>query len=109
MAHLLLLHTTERTGTLQHLVEVNLMTVELGTIHTYEASLATHGDTTCTTHTSTVHHDGVQRYIGGNLVLLGQQAAELHHDSGTDGKALVHLLALDNLLHTYGHHALLAI
>ena len=85
------------------------MTIKLGTVNTYKASLASYCDTASTTHTCAVHHDSVQRYVCGDFVLLGQQAAELHHDSRTDGKALVHLLALNNFLHTNGYHTLFAI
>ena len=109
MAHLLLLHAAEGTGTLQHFVEVHLMTVKLGTVHANEACLSAHGDAACAAHARTVHHDGVQGHVSGYLVLLGQQTAELHHYGRTDGKALVHLLALDYFLHAHGDHALLAI
>ena len=54
------LNILESPHTFQHLVEVHLMTIEFRTIHAYELRLSAHGDTASTTHTRTIHHDGVQ-------------------------------------------------
>ena len=85
------------------------MTVELGAVNTDELCLTTYADTAGTTHSGTVHHNGVEADICGNLIFLGEQAAEFHHDGRTDGKYLVHLLALDYLFDTNSYNALLAI
>ena len=85
------------------------MAVELGTIDADEAGLATDGDAAGTAHASAIDHDGVERNIRGDAIFLGQQTAEFHHDSRTDGKDLVHTLALDHLLNAYGDYTLLAI
>ena len=94
---------------MHHLVEVNLMTVELWAIHADELRLAANTYTTSTTHTCAVNHDGIEADISRDLIFLSQQAAELHHDGRADGKALIDLLALDDFFHADGHHALLAV
>ena len=109
LLHLMYFDILEGTHALEHLVEVYLMAVKLGAVDTYKLGLATYGDTASTAHTRTVYHDRVERYVGGYLVFLGQQAYELHHDGRADGKALVHLLALDDALYTLGHESLGAV
>ena len=93
----------------KHLVEIHFVAVELGAIDADEARLAADGDAAGTTHSRSIHHDGVQGHVGADIIFLGQQAAELHHDGRTDGKHLIHLLALDHLLDTHGHDTLLTI
>ena len=107
--HSLHLLSLESTTTLHHLVEVNLMTVELRAVHADKLGLAANTYTTSTTHTCAIHHDGIEADISRDLIFLSQQAAELHHDGRTDGKALIDLLALDDFFHTDSHHALLAV
>ena len=109
MAHLFALHFLERSHALEHLVPFHLVAVELRAVHADELRLSAHGDAAGTTHARAVHHDGVQRYVGRNVVFLGQQAAEFHHDGGADGETFVHLLALDDALDAFGHEAFIAI
>ena len=99
----------ECTGTAQHLVEVNLVPVEFGTVDTHEASFSANADTAGTTHARSVNHYGVQAHVGGNVVLLSEQAAELHHDGRADGKHLVDFLALNYLLDADGHDTFLSV
>ena len=102
LLHLLHFDVFEGTHTLEHLVEVYLMTIKLGAINANELGLTTYGDTASTTHTCTVYHDGVERYVGGDLIFLGEEAYELHHDGRANSEAFVYLLALDNALDTFG-------
>ena len=104
--HFFTFHILERTHTLEHFIEIHLVAVEFRTIHANELGLSTYGDTASTTHTGTIHHNRIQRYISRDFVFLGQQAAELHHDSRTDSETLVHLFTLDDTFDTFGHEAL---
>ena len=99
----------ESRHTLEHFVKVYLVTVKFRTVNAHKLCLTAYSDTTSTTHTSTVNHNRVERYICGNFILLREQADELHHDSRTDSKTLVHLLTLNNTFDTLSHQTLLAI
>ena len=104
--HFFTFHILERTHTLEHFVEVHLVTVEFRTVYANELGLSTYSDTTSTTHTGTVHHDCIQRYIGWDFVFLSQQATELHHDSRTDSETFVYLFALDDTFDTFSNQTL---
>ena len=97
------------SGATHHFVEIDLMTIEFGTIDTNELGLTAYADATGTTHACPINHDGVQRNVGGDVVFLGQQTTELHHDGRADGKHLIDVFPLDDLLYADGHHALLPI
>ena len=97
------LDITECAHTFQHLVEIYLMSVELRTVYTYELGLPAYGDAARAAHARSVHHDGIERHIGRNLVFLSEQADELHHDCRPDSETLVHLLAPDDFFHAFGH------
>ena len=99
----------ESTHALQHFVEIHLVAVKLGTIHADELGLSAHRDAAGAAHTRAVHHNRVERNVCGNVVFLGQQTNKLHHNGGADGKALVHLLALNHLLDTLRDQTLLAV
>ena len=60
MAHLFQFYLLERTHALEHLVEINLVTIEFGTIYADKLGLSAHSDTAGATHACTIHHDGVQ-------------------------------------------------
>ena len=109
LVHLLLLVGLEGAHAFQHLVEVHLVAVELGAVDADKLGLAAHGDAAGAAHARAVHHDGVERYVGGDVIFLGQQADELHHDGRADGEALVHLLAQDDLFHAIGHQTFLPV
>ena len=109
MLHLNLLLALECAHALEHLVPINKCTIKLGTIDANKLCLATDGETTCTTHTSTVNHNGVKRHVGRDVVFLCEKAAELHHDGRADGKYLVDVLLVDELLDTYGNDTFLAV
>ncbi len=94
--------------TREHLIEIHLVGIELGSVHTHEAHLAAYGDTACTTHTRAVHHNSVEAGICGDIVLRCGQGHEFHHDCRSDGDALVHMFAVDDLLHAHGYHAFLS-
>ena len=94
---------------LKHLIPVDKCSVKLRTINTYKLGLAANGQSACSTHTRSVHHDGVERDVGGYTIFLCEQAAELHHDGWTYSKHFVYLFLLDEFLDTHGHHTLFAI
>ena len=85
------------------------MTVKLRTVNTHELGFASDSDAASTAHSCSVNHYGVERHICRYIVFLCQQAAELHHDCGTDGKALVNFLSLNNLLDSDSHNTFLTI
>ena len=92
------------------LVEINLMTVEFGTVDAGETHLAAHGDAAGAAHTRAVDHHRVERHDGGQRVLLGEQRDELHHRQGAYGHAAVVAVAtLYELLDFVGDKAFLAI
>ena len=107
--HLLALHILEGSHALEHLVPVYQGTVKLRTIDAHKLGLVTDGESAGTAHTSSVHHDGVERNICRQVVLLCQQTAEFHHDRRTDGEGLIDVFLLDEFLHSYSYHTLLAI
>ena len=107
--HLLLFNVAESTHALEHLVEIHLVAVKFRTIDADELRLSAHRDAARTAHARTIDHDGVQAHVGWYIIFLRQQTAELHHDGRTDGEALVHVFALNHLLHAHGHYTLLAI
>ena len=109
MLHLLLLGLLEGTHALEHLVPVNQGAVKLWTIDTYELCLTTNRQTTGTTHTRTIDHNGIQRNLTGNIMLLGGKIREFHHDWRTDSKHLVHMLLFNEFLDTYGNDTFLTI
>ena len=104
-----LLLALEGTHALEHFVPVDQCSVELRTVDTYELRLAANGQSAGTAHTRTVDHDGVQADLAGNVMLLGGEVREFHHDGRTDGKHLVDVLLLEEFLHTHGYHAFLAV
>ena len=99
----------ERSHTLQHFIEIHLMSVELRTIYANEFRLTSHSDTARSAHTCTIYHDRIKRNIGRNFVFLGKQTNKFHHDSRTNGKTLIYLFTLDYLFNTFGHQTFLAI
>ena len=109
LLHLFQFFGLECSHALEHLVEIDLMSVEFRPVDTHEACLASDRHAACSTHARTVDHDGVERYVGRNLIFLGKQAAELHHDSRSDGETLVDLLAQYHLFDAGSHQALLSV
>ena len=85
------------------------MTVKLWTVDTHKPGSSSDRYAACSAHTRAVHHDGVERDVRGYVVFLCQQTAELHHYGGTDGKALVHLLAQYHLFHTHSDYTFLTV
>ena len=109
LLHFLNLNRFESSHALEHLIEIYFVSIKFRTIHTHETSLSTHRDTASTAHSRSINHDGVEGNISRYIIFLCQQTAELHHDGRTNGKALVHLLALNHLLNTNGYHTLLSV
>ena len=70
-----------------HLVEIDLMTVELGAVNAGELSLAAYCQTTAAAHSRAVYHYRVHGSNSGNTVLLSQLTDKLHHDKRTDSDA----------------------
>ena len=109
MLHLLELGLLEGTHALEHFVPVNKGAIKLRTVDTHKLGLAANGQSASATHASAVNHNGVQADLAGNVVLLGGEVRELHHDGRANGKHFVNVLLLDKLLNTYGDHTFLAI
>ena len=109
MLHLNLLLALECAHTLEHLVPINESSVKLRAIDAYKLGLATNGETASSTHTRTINHDGVERHVGGDIVFLCEQAAELHHDGRADGKYFVDVLLIDEFLDADSYYSFLAI
>ena len=110
MLHLLTLHTLEGPHSLEHLVPVDQCSVEFRSINADKLSLSANGQSACSAHSRTVHHDGVERHVCRNAVLLSEQAAELHHYRRSDGKSLVYVrLLLYEFLDTYRYDTFLAV
>ena len=107
--HLLLLGLLEGSHALEHLVPVDKGTVEFRAVDADEFRLAANGQSAGTAHARTIHHDGVQRHLAGDAMLLSRQVGELHHDGRTDGKHLVHVLLLNELFDAHGDNTLLAV
>ena len=108
--HFLSLLVAESAHTLEHLVPVNECSVKLGTVDADKLGLAADGETASAAHTGTVHHNGVERYLHGDVVLLSHEAAELHHDGRTDGEHLVHVAFLsDEALDACRYDTLIAV
>ena len=107
--HLFRLFLFKSAHTLEHLVEIDLMTVEFGAVHTDKACLSAHGDAAGTTHARAVYHDGIQGHISRDTVFLSEQAAEFHHDRRADGETFVHLFTLDDAFYAFGHQSFAAI
>ena len=60
VGQLFLLFALEGTHTLKHLIPVYQCTVEFRTVDADELGLASDGESACTTHTCTIHHNGVE-------------------------------------------------
>ena len=83
------------------------MCIKLWTIYAHKLRFAIDCHTTCTTHTRTIHHDGIETCLGRDIIFLGGQCHKLHHDSRTNRHTLIHLLTIDHLLHARGYQSFL--
>ena len=101
--HLLAFFSLKGPHPLQHFVEVYLVAVKLRPVDADELCLSAHGDAAGPAHSRSVDHNGVERYVGRYVVLLGQQTHELHHDSRSDCETFVHVFALNHALDPFGH------
>ena len=104
-----LLLALEGTHALEHFVPVDQCTVELRAVNADELRLAANGQSACTAHTSTIHHDGIQADFAGNVMLLSREVRELHHDGRTDGENLVDMFLLNKLFDTNRHYTLFTV
>ena len=107
--HLLTFDALEGTHTLQHLVEVYLMTIKFRSVYTNEFGLSADGDAASTAHTCTIHHDCIQRDIGRYFIFFSQQANKFHHDGGADGKTFVHFLPFNDFFNAFGYQSFASI
>ena len=96
------------TQTAQHLVPVHAVSIKLRSIDTDELGLAAHRHTARTAHSRAVHHNGVERCLGGDIILGSGQRYEFHHYRRTDRDTFVDGLAVDHFLYAHGHHTLFA-
>ena len=109
MFHLFSLCSLECSHSLEHLVPVNECSVEFRSVDAYELCLSSYCQSACAAHSRAVHHDCVERHVGGDIIFSGEQAAEFHHYRGADGHNLVNVFLVDEFLYSYGHHSLLAV
>ena len=93
----------------EHLVEINLMCIELRSIHAHKAGLACYSNTASATHTCAIHHDSVQTGFGRNIVFLCEERYEFHHYGRADSDTFVHLLTLDDRLNALSDKSFCAI
>ena len=95
---------------LHRLVEVDEVGVEVGPVHAGELGLPAHGEAAAAAHTRAVDHDGVHRGDGGNVVFLGREGDEFHHDERADrDDAVKRFACLQHTLQGKGDVALLAV
>ncbi len=110
VGQLLLLLTLEGSHALEHLIPIHEGAVKLWTVDADELRLAANRQSAGSAHTRTIHHDGVQADFAGDVMLLGSEVRELHHDWRTNGEDLVYVwLLLDKLLDTNGYYAFLTV
>lgn len=101
-----LVHSTA----LHCLVEIDKMTVEVGTVDASKFCLAANCKTAAAAHSRTVDHNRVHRNYGFYIVLLGKLAHKLHHDQWTDSDDFIILVPrFDKLLERVGNEPLSAV
>ena len=91
----------------EHLIPIDAMGIEFGSIDTDELCFATYGDAARTAHSGAIHHDGIERSFGRDIVFGGSERNELHHNGRTDSDTFVNLLAVNHLLYSYGYDTFL--
>ena len=80
------------------------MAVEFGAVNANEFRLSVEFDTTAAAHTCPVNHNGIERYLCGDVIPLCYRAAELHHYGRADCKDLVRFfLALAEFFERFGY------
>ena len=109
MFHLFFLTALERAHSLEHLIPVDEITVELRSVNAYETSLSTYGKPASTAHTSAIDHDCVKRDSVRNIKFLCKKRRELHHHWRTDSDDTVYFLTFYNFFHTDGNDAFLSV
>src|ERR1035437_9062875 len=92
----------------QKLIKVNLVAVELRSVHTDKLGLAANAAPAGATHAGSVDHDRVKTHEGLNTVRLGGLGAELHHHPWADGVDKVDVSGLAQLLEWLGHQTVAA-
>ena len=107
--HLFLFLALEGTHAFEHLVPVNEGSVKLRSVDAHELCLSAYGESASSTHTGTVHHDGVERHVCRDVIFLSEQATELHHYWRSDGKDSVDVFLLYEFFNTYGHYSLFSV
>ena len=105
----LALFPLECAKALQHFIEIYLMSVEFRTIHADKLGSTSYGYATCATHTRSVHHDSIERYICRYFVLLGEETHKLHHDGRSYGEAFVYRLPLYDFFYALCDEPLFAV
>ena len=108
-AEFFLLGIAESSHPLQHLIEIDLMSVKFRTVHADEAGFPSHSHTACAAHACAVHHDSIQRHVCGYLIFLGEQTHEFHHYGRPYGKAFVYFLTFYHLFNAFCHQAFTSI
>ena len=106
MLEFLLFDVLESTHTLEHLIPIHESTVKLRAVDADKLGFSTDGKTTSTTHSSTVHHDSVERNVSRNAVFLSHETREFHHDRRSDSECFVDMLLLTEFLNTDSHDSL---
>src|SRR5574344_1016678 len=105
----LLLDRFKRPHALEHLININKMTVKLRTVNTDELGLSAYCQTASAAHTCAVNHNCVKRHICGYVVFLCQKTTELHHYSRSDGKNLINLFTFDDILYSDSHNTFVSV
>ena len=86
------------------------MPVEIGAVDAGEPGLAAHRQAAAAAHARAVDHDRVHAHDRLDIVLLGEEGNEFHHDDGADGDDLVVAVArLDERFERIGHQSLFAV
>ena len=85
------------------------MGVEFGAVYAYEFGFPADGDAAGSTHAGAVDHDGVERSQGGEVVFLGEEGDEFHHDGGAYRDTEIYFFALDDLFDTVGDKTFFAV
>ena len=90
------------------LVEIHILTQELGAVDAGELGLSGDAHTAGAAHARAIDHDAVQRDGASDAQFLAGLGDELHHDHRSDGDGLVIDLAAGHQLTQYIRHQSLA-
>ena len=96
----------EGVHALQHLIPIDLMPVELGSVDANELGFAPYGDSATPAHSRAVDHDSIERDRRCYAEWFGRLGAELHHYGWSDCDHFVHRAAFAELFQRFGDESL---